>query len=520
MECEFLEDSLRRYGVFAEYWPKPTATEIAQSMTSMEDVALASPNWRDELGEVVGARDHLPLFVGLGDVRLKTGLTDSALKAYAFAVSDESEPAALCELGSLLFDRCRTDERPLSERDFDGWFVNFDGKNDLPIVSYTGHDSDRERLEFPDPASIASLAVNAFGRAYVLSAASRFTDEGPATSTLWCELLALEGLRAGFMAVDDVAALQAAVAYFLGWIEDYHRREDEWWEGRKWLTVMAATLAKAKGWTLKVQDGGEWDVDPDDAVYAFNKRFSRVESYLRGRLKAATLTATGENQSTELALGQMTELLRASDRRMDNLVEKVIDIEQRIDLTWGAVSQLARVRPPAERAYVEGELRAGLGAVWESLDPLTRGELVDAEVLVAECQRQGSGWRNVALGYAVAIERELKITLDRMRKEVLHTTASRRSETLGQLMHSLGEYTKIGPKSLSANVRSLVQGGYNSLLSELNEIRIKTAHSGVEPVGRSDVQRAKSLLFERQGSHDKPLLVAVVEAREPRTEDV
>lgn len=520
-ECEFLEDSLRRYGVYAEYWPSSAGAEPAPLTLCMEDAALASPNWRDELDEVVGSRDHLPLFVGLGDVRLKTGLTDAALKAYAFAVSDEIELMALCELGSLLINRCRTDERPLSDRDIDGWTVNFDGRNDLAIVSLAPHRAAQEPLELPDSAPVLRLSVNAFGRAYVLAASSHFNADGPTTADLWCQLLALEGLRVGFMELDDVPALQATVAGFFGWMEDYCRPESEFWQGRKWLTVLANQLAKSKGATLsrleeEDHDDG-WDLDQQDTVYRFLRRFRHTESYLRGRRKVATAPAMGDAHTTALALGEMTGLLRASDRRMDNLVEKVIDIEQRVNLTLGAVSQLAGVEPPAERAYVE-ELRLGLAAVWESLDPQTRAELVDAEIRVADCQRTGSGWRDVALNYANAIERELKITLDRMRQEVFHVTAGGTSETLGQLIHSLGDYSKVDRKLLSPNAISLVWDGYDSLLFELNDIR-KRIHPPRKPVDRHAGQRAKSLVLDPQGGHDKALLVAIVEARQPTKED-
>lgn len=519
MRCEYLEDSLSRYGVIVEYWPSSVVGEPAPEL-SQEDAALASPNWRDELGEVFDSPNHPPLFVGLGDVRIKNGLIDAALKAYAFAVSDESEPAALCELGSLLIDRCLPDKRPLSERDFDGWVVNLDGEHDLPIVSCGDREADREPPECPNLVSVARLAVNAFGRAYALSAASHFTDEGPTTSTLWCELLALEGLRAGLEIVDDPLALQATLAHFLGWIEDYYRPKDDWWEGQRWLTVMAGVLAKRHGALLEVKDGGGWEADPEDLLYAFNGRFSHAESYLRGRLKVPVVPAAAENHSIPLAIREMTELLRASERRMDNLVEKVIDVSSVIDLTWGAVSQWARVKPEAERAYVEAELRAGVGAVWDSLDALTRQVLVDTEVLVAECQRQGSGWRNVAVGYAVAVEHELKITVDRMRQEVLHTSAGRRSETFGQLIESLAAYMKIDGKSLPANVRSLVRGDYTTILFELNDIRSRTAHPKPKPVNRADVHRARSLLLEPQGKDHKALLVAIVEARESLEKNV
>ena len=171
---EFLEDILKQYGIATDYWPPDESVGAPERQVDRDalwrDAVLAGADPGAELLAAVNhdraGRTTLPLAMTLGDIRAEKGQVEAALGVYEFAVLAEDDPARLCELGYLLLQRCRVDELPLCDKDFDGEDVDFPGGETVFISSHRV-DLDNPGPEFGRKPALLDVAICAFGRAYV-----------------------------------------------------------------------------------------------------------------------------------------------------------------------------------------------------------------------------------------------------------------------------------------------------------------------------------------------------------------
>lgn len=307
-EVEFLEDILKRYGVVADYWPPEESVPAPGQQADSE--ALRHALWEeciapyyggDELRAVLLAlvlpdqesQRTAPLDIRVGDFFTQKGELEAALRAYELAVLEEDDPARLCEFGYLLLQRCRADEPPLCDKNFDEDSVEFPGGEQALISSHLV-DFDNPGPEFPRKPPLVEVAVRAFGKAYVRCVqrflreigwpggdkwhdASEFLERMAAAEDKWHQLVALDGLRAAFMEADDLDGLESVIGAYYGWVEDYE-------EASPGLHALASQIAKRRGATLLVE--GKFEPDRESPFYDFEVNFSKVEPWLRARRKA------------------------------------------------------------------------------------------------------------------------------------------------------------------------------------------------------------------------------------------
>jgi hypothetical protein len=211
------------------------------------------------------------------------------------------------------------------------------------------------------------------------------------------------------------------------------------------------------------------------------------------------------------------QITHAIQDRIDFVVERLIDLDQRSQLTWQEVSRLARQEPDYEelRRNIEASLASRLGNAWLQLRPDSQEDLVDAEFVFGQCNKAGKGWRMAVLGYCTTAERELPITYAAIRDQLFpvgdtHVTTT---ETLGDLIQALEKLgmwlpkSKPPPPSLKSLLNSL------DVLKRLNVIRVRAAHPKKQRVsGEEAVWVREALLTSQSG----PLLLTIVAAR-PKT---
>jgi len=211
------------------------------------------------------------------------------------------------------------------------------------------------------------------------------------------------------------------------------------------------------------------------------------------------------------------QITHAIQDRIDFVVERLIDLDQRSDLIWQQIRQSARQEPDYDelRRGVETSLASSLGDVWPELKPDSQEDLVDAEFVFGQCNKAGKGWRMAVLGYCTTAERELPITYSAIRDQLFpvgdtHVTTT---ETLGDLIQALERLGTWVPKSKPPppSLKSLL----NSLdvLKRLNVIRVRAAHPKKQPVSRDDAVWVREALLTSQSG---PLLVTLVRVRPQR----
>lgn len=109
------------------------------------------------------------------------------------------------------------------------------------------------------------------------------------------------------------------------------------------------------------------------------------------------------------------EITHGLHDRLDFVVEKLIDLDQRSALTWQHIRQSALEEPSFEerKSSIESSLASLLGAIWRRLDADSRDDLVVAEFVFRQCAGFGSGWRMPVMAYCTTAERELRHTTSR-----------------------------------------------------------------------------------------------------------
>lgn len=517
----YLEDVLNGYGVAAPYWEYPESVQGADPqdhIKALQKTALAaSDGWRDEL-QLVDLTGRLPMFVQLGDIRAQRGNADTALKAYEAEVLGADDSGRLSELGYLLLQRCRVDEFPLCDKDFDGCFIDFGGDETLLISSHM-IDLDDPGPGFPDVGALLNVAIQAFGLAYVRCCEKYFTDDRVNWDDRWHELVAIDGLRALFRAVDDLDGLDSVRLSFGGWVDDYY-------EGIAGLSAKALKGLKDLGHS--VEQVGDVQLDAGDHfseyLSPFVANFNKIAAYLEGRRKAPSPQAS-------VTLSQMRELLRPAEEhlrtignrveamhgRFDLAFEKLIDIDQRSDLTWRKVRDLAKVLTEPEKSTIRDSLQEVLGDTWDKLAPESQEDLIVAEVVSTTCSRIGSGWHSAAIGYARVLERELKKTVKYFRERKV-LSASPGKGTLGELigaLKNLRAFEAASVDKLTGDAHLIFEPRQITWLEKLNDISVRAKHPKEPIVSKADVRNMQKLLLS-SAYNVTPLLAVVVQARDSR----
>lgn len=377
----FLENILKQYGIAADYWPPdepvPPPEKQADRDASFRDVVLVGADPETELQAAIheepGSATSLPLAMRLGDIRAANGQSQAALKAYEFAVLEEDDPVRLCELGYLLLQRCRVDQLPLCDKDFDGSFVDLPGGETVLISSYL-IDPDNPGPEFPDQPALLRLAIRAFGLGYARCVQDYFAAEIPADNW-WREFLALEGLRVAFMEEDNLDGLEAAIDGFYGEMEGFDNVAPE----------------------MPLRD----ILDP------FVGNFREAEGYLRARREAAGLTGGAAAdvdrellKSQHLIVWQLKELL--SEVRNKGLTSE--EMERLATQISEAVAQKAAESPDVIEMY-EHRLAQEFGDRWCQLPTDVQRLVTHAEWLRSLLRPRGEAdWNGVVVQYARAAE--------------------------------------------------------------------------------------------------------------------
>lgn len=468
-----LEDTLGSFGATADFWlTAADADKDAEHAEAWEEVKCLVVGLPDEEARALLNRivqDTLkskPTYLSLADIHSERGDVKAASKArekaYEAILKEHADAEDLCRIGYLLLERCAVDELPLREEDFGEGLVDF-GDNDTLFLS--SHPYYPKVPQFPDKADALAVAIRAFGLAWLYY--YEHCETPLRKSDAWRALLPLDGLRAAFQQTDNLEPLQAAIATFWEWVEWY---------------------------------------DLACVCDEFAAKFTAAAGYLAGRAKAAPLPFSEE----KLRRVVRSELERVQGR-LDLIVEKLIDLDQRSEMTWEQVREWAKKSPEGEKAKIRDDLEATLGHVWSKLEPGSQEDLIDAKVVSAECSRVESAWRCAAIGYCTAVERELKKTIEYLTGKIL-AVPSGEDETFGWLIKQLtGPMTWARKdKGLSEAARLLLDGGYTKRLWELNAIRKRTAHP--HEVIEQDVLRMQELLL-RPANKAQPLLAVIVQAR-------
>ena len=511
---EFLEDILKRYGVAADYWPVDESGPAPGEQPDTEALRLAlweeciAPYYGgDELGAVLLAlvvpdqesQRTLPLDIRVGDFFTQKGELEAALRAYELAVLDEDDPARLCELGYLLLQRCRVDELPLCDKDFDGASVDLPGGETVSI-SPCRVDFDNPGPEFPRKPGLLDVAIRAFGRAYVRCVqrflrdmgwpggdkwhdASEFLERMAAAEDKWHELVALDGLRAAFMEADDLDGLESVIGEYLGWVEDYEK-------GVPGLNALARTIAKKMGHTSLVQ--GWTEPDHESPFYDFELNFFKAQPWLRARRKAPPSGEPGLTAGDRLLLWQLRQLsqeIRDQRGRTEQWESLLQTIAQKLEGTPKRI-----IEPFAKRLAEE------YGDMWAGLPPEVQGLLIQAEFLRSVFETVvDADWAPVAVQYRRALEGLLQTGLGPRVDEAQRRQGRSPSRT----------YTRAGSREFedlcadpeSRGVRGPLAARLKALAGPLNDLFRNYLHPWAhprEPMHAAKADRLRGLLLETE----------------------
>ena len=129
-----------------------------------------------------------------------------------------------------------------------------------------------------------------------------------------------------------------------------------------------------------------------------------MQAYLKGRRKdpisvpAQTVHEASELEPVLEYLLEIRDLSLGVHRRLDNIVEKLIDLDQRSELIWEQVREWAKGRPNSERDFAVNRLEALLSGVWSELQPDSQADLADAMIVATEARRVAGVWRCAVIG--------------------------------------------------------------------------------------------------------------------------
>jgi hypothetical protein len=199
--------------------------------------------------------------------------------------------------------------------------------------------------------------------------------------------------------------------------------------------------------------------------------------------------------------------------RLDLIFEKLIDLDQRSELTWQEIKKSARLEPDysSTQAAIEGSLSDRLGPLWSRLAPASRRDLVDADYIYDHCGKADIGWRMAVMGYCTTAERELKAAHRALTGKIFGVSAGQRLTPLGDLVRSLEDLSsQIGTSKRPPELTQLISRLQD--LQRLVDIRNRAAHPEENPLTRKDAtwirnqvttSRSDSLIYVIVGDRPK-----------------
>jgi len=487
---EFLEDILKQYGIVANYWLPDESVDAPEKQVDKDalrrDAVLAGADPRAELLEALdrhrGGESRLPLDMSLGDIRAEKGQVEAALRAYELAVLEEDDPASLCELGYLLLQRCRVDELPLCDKDFDGASVEFPGGEEVFISSHLV-DFENPGPEFPDKPGLLDLAVRAFGKAYVRCAqefirdlgwpdeshdASEFLERAAAAGIVapedtWHELVALDGLRAAFMEADNLDGLECVISGYYEWLDDCE-------EGVPGLSPAVRVIGKKMGFTNVI--AGDMEPDRESPFYDFELNCLKAQTWLRARRKGPPRGEAGLTARDRLLLWHLRELsqqLRDQHGKTEQWDSLLQSIEQKLESAPKRMVEASRKRLAEE-----------YGDSWDGLPLEVQRLVIQADFLRSMFETVvDADWAPVVLQYARALETLLQKGLGARLDKALKPEYSYTRARLEHFRNLFNSPQFAGLKGLPGADRMRDLG--RPLDDVIRNYRTRAAH-GAEPV--------------------------------------
>lgn len=213
------------------------------------------------------------------------------------------------------------------------------------------------------------------------------------------------------------------------------------------------------------------------------------------------------------SVGDNLRMSHALHDRLDLIVDKLIDLSQRSELTWQQVRKLARHEPDYKevRRGIQASLAGLLGDTWRQLKPDSQKDLVDAEYVFEHCTRWGTGWRMAVLGYCTTAERELKATYKAARHQLVAVPNQEAGPigTLGELIQALEKLATWLPKSKPLPALEALLNSADAV-RRLNSVRKRAAHATDQEVSRDEAAWVRKALLSKQPA---PLLTTIVAVR-------
>lgn len=213
------------------------------------------------------------------------------------------------------------------------------------------------------------------------------------------------------------------------------------------------------------------------------------------------------------SMHESLQISHALHDRLDSVVEKLIDLDQRSELTWRQVRDLAHKGADygQVRRAIENSLSSQLGDTWLSLKPASRRDLVDAEYVYQQCSEWGTGWRMAVLGYCTTVERELKAGYTAIRGAftVSEGESGSLDNTLGGLVQAIEKLAAWLPKTKPLPVPWRALFGSIDVLRDMNAVRIRAAHPKDKEVSRDEATWVRQVLVGGDSSSLLSNIVAV-----------
>lgn len=179
------------------------------------------------------------------------------------------------------------------------------------------------------------------------------------------------------------------------------------------------------------------------------------------------------------AVKQTLQTGYAVQDRLDLVVERLIDLNERSKLTWAAVREKAREEPDyrEQRDRISRKLGETLSATWRELRSQSQTDLVDAEFVFEQCKKVDAGWRMAIMGYAVVLERELRASYPSITERLLGTPGTNVPKKLGDFIDALRKSAARFKNHTDPSLRALFDS--LDLIAEINDRR-NAAHASGE----------------------------------------